>query len=317
MNGAAGTGFIRILTKKGTSLWRGTTIRAIIENPIYKGIRRFGDERSEPFEELRIVDDVTFEKCIQMVKGRACTPVHAPDGVVHTDSRSLLSGLLYCADCGTKLYFSHNTTTKKMADGTKRKYERDMYRCYRKLSSRKTCRGPSAYNAERLNDAVDTEIRKHLARLGSISEEDLLKAACSQNADLYEVAYRQAEEEFQKASRQVAALEEETVKALTGESQLDLGVVNGMLLKHRAKLEECQRTMEEAKAKKEAEVENNKAAQAQVKEMLTWVERYDKASVEAKHMIIAALVDRIEIGENYEVHIQFKVSAEQFIRQTA
>ena len=51
--------------------------------------------------------------------------------------------------------------------------------------------------------------------------------------------------------------------------------------------------------------------------MLTWVERYDKASVEAKHMIIAALVDRIEIGEKYEVHIQFKVSAEQFIRQTA
>ena len=46
--------------------------------------------------------------------------------------------------------------------------------------------------------------------------------------------------------------------------------------------------------------------------MLTWVERYDKATVEAKHMIIAALVD-----ENYEVHIQFKVSAEQFIRQTA
>jgi len=71
------------------------------------------------------------------------------------------------------------------------------------------------------------------------------------------------------------------------------------------------------RSKKEAEAENNKAAQAQVKEMLTWVERYDKASVEAKHMIIAALVDRIEIGENYEVHIQFKVSAEQFIRQTA
>ena len=136
---------------------------------------------------------------IQLVKGRACAPSHAPDGVVHTDSRSLLSGLLYYVDCGTRLYFSHNVTTKKMADGTKRKYERDMYRCYRKLSSRKTCRGPSAYNAERLNDAVDTEIRKHLARLGSISEEDLLKAACSQNADLYEVAYRQAEEEFQKA----------------------------------------------------------------------------------------------------------------------
>ena len=115
----------------------------------------------------------------------------------------------------------------------------------------------------------------------------------------------------------MTALEEEAVKALTGESQLDLGVVSGMLLKHRAKLEECQRAMEEAKAKKEAEAENTKAAQAQVKEMLTWVERYDIASVEARHMIIAALVDRIEIGENYEVHIQFKASAEQFIQRTA
>lgn len=31
---------------------------------------------------------------------------------------------------------------------------------------------------------------------------------------------------------------------------------------------------------------------------MTWVERYDKARIEAKHMIIAALVDRIEIAEN-------------------
>ena len=164
---------------------------------------------------------------------------------------------------------------------------------------------------------MDTEIRKQLALLGSISEENLLKAACNQNADLYDVAYRQAEEDFQKATRQVAALEEETVKALTGESQLDLGVVNGMLLKHRARLEESQRAMQEAKAKKEAEAENAKAAKAQVKEILTWVERYDKASVEAKHMIIASLVERIEVGENYEIHIKFRVSAEQFTQQTA
>ena len=160
-------------------------------------------------------------------------------------------------------------------------------------------------------------IAEYLPHMLNTTTEEGIDRNGGNDADLYEVTYRQTEEEFQKTSRQVAALEEKTVKALTGESQLDLGVVNGMLLKHRAKLEECHRTMEEAKAKKEAEAENNKAAQAQVKEMLTWVERYDTATVEAKHMIIAALVDRIEIGENYEVHIQFKVSAEQFIRQTA
>ena len=35
------------------------------------------------------------------------------------------------------------------------------------------------------------------------------------------------------------------------------------------------------------------------------------------HCIIAASVGRIESVEDYEVHIQYKVSAEQFIRQAA
>ena len=60
-----------IKTKRGTTLWRGTSIRAIIANPIYKGILRFGDERSEAFENLRIVDDAPFDRCLEIVKGRA------------------------------------------------------------------------------------------------------------------------------------------------------------------------------------------------------------------------------------------------------
>ena len=48
---------VAIRTKRGTTLWRGTSIRAIISNPIYKGVLRFGDELSPPFENLRIVSD--------------------------------------------------------------------------------------------------------------------------------------------------------------------------------------------------------------------------------------------------------------------
>ena len=63
-----------VKTKRGTTLWRGTSIRAIIGNPIYKGILRFGEERSEAFEKLRIVSDETFDCCLELVKGRAPEP---------------------------------------------------------------------------------------------------------------------------------------------------------------------------------------------------------------------------------------------------
>ena len=71
-------------------------------------------------------------------------------------------------------------------------------------------------------------IAEYLPHMVNTTTEEGIDRNGGNDADLYEVAYRQAEEEFQKASRQVAALEEETVKALTRESQLDLGVVNGM-----------------------------------------------------------------------------------------
>ena len=127
------------------------------------------------------------------------------------------------------------------------------------------------------------------------------------------MAYRQAVTEFEKTQKQVSALESEAVKALTGESQLDLSVVNSMLLKHRAKLDEDSSAVEEAKAKLEAEEKNRKATEAQVDQLLTWAERYDEATYEAKHLIIAALVDQVEVNKNYDIKIHFKISAEQFL----
>ncbi len=306
-----------ILTKRGTPLWRGTSIRAIIGNPVYKGVLRFGKELSEPFEHLRIVDDATYDRCLEVVKGRACALNNMPKEVVHTDSRSLLSGMLYCAHCGSRMYFNHNVTHRKLADGGIRDHENEVYRCYRRLSHRKGCSGPPSYKAELLNEAVDKEVRDLLSRLEVTGEKELLKAATGRQDDFNRTVYQQAEKDFQSASRQVTALEEEAVKALTGESQLDLSVVNEMLLKHKARLEGARQTMEEALQKIEESEAVEQAAQVQVHQLLTWADRYDRASVEEKHIIISHLVEKVEIGEGYKITIQFKVAAESLVRKSA
>ena len=302
-----------IKTKRGTTLWRGTSIRALIANPICKGVLHFGDELSEPFEHLRIIDDDTFDRCLELVTGRACKPESPPEVPVRTDSRSLLTGLLFCGECGSRLCYSHNRTTRARADGTVRVYDRDLYRCYRKLSSRKSCSGPSGYAMEPLNEAVESEVRQFFANLHVVPADQLVERACNRNAEMLRVAYRQAVSEFEKTQKQVSALEAEAVKALTGESQLDLSVVNAMLLKHRAQLEKDNQAVEEARAKVEAEEKNRKATEAEVERLLTWAERYDEASYEAKHLIIAALVDRVDVNKDHEVKIHFKISAEQFL----
>ena len=110
----------------------------------------------------------------------------------------------------------------------------------------------------------------------------------------------------------MAALEEEAVKALTGESQLDLSVVNTMLVKHRGRLETAQQAMVDAQARLEAETQSARETKAQVDELLSWADCFDKANTETKHMIMARLIDRVELADGYKVHIRFKISMDQF-----
>ncbi|MBQ6346605.1 MAG: recombinase family protein [Clostridia bacterium] len=307
-----------IRTKRGTTLWRGTSIRALIDNPVYIGVLKFGDERSEPFEHLRLIDDATYERCLQTVKARA-SKTCGDDLVVplRTDARGLLTGILYCGECGNRMCYTHNTTKRKLADGTVRIYERDLYRCYRKISSRHTCAGQSTYDMQPINDAVEIQVRCFLGKLASRPREELLQMASARNTEMYKVALKQAEKEYENAQKQVTALEEEAVKALTGESALDLSVINTMIIKHRAKQDAAAQTIEEARARMEQEQMSQKETQAQIDEMLSWAGCYDKANIETRHMIIARIIEKVEVRANRKIHINFRISLDQFLGKSA
>ena len=75
--------------------------------------------------------------------------------------------------------------------------------------------------------------------------------------------------------------------------------------------------MQDAEQRLHAEDRYNQATQLEIEEIQSWAERYDEITPEAKHMVIARLVDRIEIGRGYKIHIQMKVAVEQLIGKTA
>lgn len=103
------------------------------------------------------------------------------------------------------------------------------------------------------------------------------------------------------------------MKALTGENKLDLGIVNNMILKQKARLDAAAKAMEESKARLDAEKNQKRSNEIQVDEILTWASRFEDASYEAKHMVIAELVDRIEVKKDYEITIYWRMTADQFL----
>ena len=306
-----------IKTKRGIYLWRGTAIRAIISNPIYTGRYHMQGVESEPFDNLKIIEQDMFDKCLQMVKGRS-TKIYGSETItpVRNDTGSLLSGVLYCGHCGSKLCYNHHHDIRQFKTKTS-EYEREEYRCYRKIASRDACAGQSTYQAGPLHKVVEEQVMQFLSRLQSIPREKLLSLAGARNEDTFKVAYKQAEKECENARKQVTVLEEEAVKALTGESQLDLAIVNQMLIKHRARLEKAQHTMDEARSRLESEKESAKETKAQIDELLSWADCYKRSDRDVRHMIISRLIERVEISKGYKMNIKFRISLNQFLGQEA
>lgn len=127
----------------------------------------------------------------------------------------------------------------------------------------------------------------------------------------------QAEKDFFGIHKQMNALEDQAMKFLTGENTVDISIVNSMMPKYKEKLETAQRRMEEAKARMEKEKEAARDATQEVADLLSWADAFDEANAETKHMIIARLVERIEINHDYEVEIKFRISVEQYMRIAA
>ena len=178
---------IIIKTKNGTTLWRGTSIRSLIDNPIYIGIYHMQGVQSEPFDHLKIIDEDLFMRCQQTVKARSTKNFDGEPVVFRTDTRSLLTGIIFCGHCGCRLCYNHQHEERKLASGGTSVYDYETYRCYRKISASRTCDGQSSYKATALNEAVEQQVKLFLSKLEAVPKERLVGLGSARNAGTYKV----------------------------------------------------------------------------------------------------------------------------------
>lgn len=305
-----------VKTKRGTTLWRATSVRAMIGNPIDRGQMHLGDTLSEPIEELRIVDDYYFYRAIDLIKERGKDIREGRKNALRTDAGGLLTGIIYCAECGQRLTINHCKRYVQKADG-RQEYHWDVYRCYRKLNSRSTCPGQSTYNAERVEEAVLDIVRAFFARIRRTPQDAQIKAAMRREESTQSKALKDAEAAMEKAAKAVAALEDEALKALTGESRLDLSIINQLMPKQKVALEQAQEEYQRILLENQAEEERLSTKRLEIKKTLEWAELFDQASREVKQMILQNIIERVTVGRGYRINVQFKLTAQQFLEPDA
>ena len=126
-------------------------------------------------------------------------------------------------------------------------------------------------------------------------------------------ALKDAEAAIEKAAKAVAALEEEAVKALTGESRLDLSIINQLMPKQKAAMDQAKEEYQRILLANQAEEETLAAKRQQIDKMLEWAQMFDTAPRETKLMILSNIIERVTVGRGYKIHIEMNLSAKQFL----
>ncbi len=116
-----------------------------------------------------------------------------------------------------------------------------------------------------------------------------------------------------RVAKVVAALREQPIKALASEAVMDVGIINQLMPKQKAALEAAREEYQRILLVNQAEEETLEAKRLQAKKLTDWGQLFENAPEAQKRMILAEIIDRIEVRRGYQVTTKFKPTARQFL----
>ena len=270
------------------SAWaQAACVSRILKNRIYIGEIKYADVwypgDHEPIIDMETWDaaQLKYETYIKKFSKSQRSPFQG---------RNLLSGMLYCGDCGARYYMSESTRTRKTT-GKKVKYYH--YRCYSKSGMKKMIKDKNCqskgFQRDKLNQIVIDEIKK-----------------LALNPEEIEILQGKSQTNVQDNSEVIKKRIEEIETQI--DKLLDLYQIGGIAV---SKLSERVDKLNEEKEQLTTELEDKKppllmSAEEVQNIIMNCDTVFDHGTPEEQQALVRALINKIVInGEDLEIHWSF------------
>jgi hypothetical protein len=220
---------------------------------------------------------------------------------------TLLSGIAYCAHCGHKLVGTY--CTKQRADAA---YHRPIYRCYNGSVKAKNCMGQTVYSAGKIESAVLQIVHQFFNDMQQSVDMVWRDRARQQFRSKQSAQSRIAQTELEKLQKQQNALRQEVMKSLQGESAFETDLLRSMLDENKTALAHAESNVTACQQEKEMEEARLQYLSEQYRSITDWAKEFDHADNDTRKMILARLIERIEVDRDYHLTIKFFVTIEEF-----
>lgn len=304
-------------------VWTRPTVMTILKNIVYTGRMHMNDVVSEPIEDLRLISDAEFEFVQHALKNRI---LHRYDsrrelenGIIEEGrtktsvyGATLLSGILYCGHCHKKLVGSYCVRNRK-----NHTYFRPIYRCYNGAIDARECDGQTVYSARIIEDEIDRLVHQYFESVKSTVDSIWKEQARRQKESSTLSMIKRCEGELKQLQAKREAIEKEIINCLMGESKLTADVLNPMLNDIRDRITTMEKVIADLQKQKDNEENHVKFLSSQYQSIMEWADTYDLMQRDEKKMVLAHLIERIEVRRDYYLSVTFYVALEDFRRETA
>lgn len=304
-------------------VWTRPTVMTILKNIVYTGRMHMNDVVSEPIEDLRLISDAEFEFVQHALKNRI---LHRYDsrrelenGIIEEGrtktsvyGATLLSGILYCGHCHKKLVGSYCVRNRK-----NHTYFRPIYRCYNGAIDARECDGQTVYSARIIEDEIDRVVHQYFESVKSTVDSIWKEQARRQKESSTLSMIKRCEGELKQLQAKREAIEKEIINCLMGESKLTADVLNPMLNDIRDRITTMEKVIADLQKQKDNEENHIKFLSSQYQSIMEWADTYDFMQRDEKKMVLAHLIERIEVRRDYYISVTFYVALEDFRRETA
>ena len=294
-------------------MWHPASIRGILGNLTYTGVLRCGDARSETIPELQIVSPEQYEAAQRIREARSNENRKTPIVPLNTKGESLLAGNVYCGHCGARLTLTTNGRYRKLSCGLVDTTQRVRYVCYGKTRKQTQCDGPTGYTMHLLDAQVEKVIRNVFARMKGVSKSELVAKRYEEERNQRKAHYAAVNTAYTKAAGELADLKAEIIRSIRGESAFPKDVLAELIRENETKCLQLEAASEQAKNAMVETEAITKELQRQHDEILSFADLYDSAGIEAKKMVVSAMIRRVEVSRDYKLKIFFNFNLDQFL----
>lgn len=301
---------MKIKNRSGSN-WHPSSIRGMIKNITYIGILRSGESRSQVLPQLQIIDEQLFQAAQEITKQRSGKYEDTRHIPLNIKGTSLLAGNVFCGHCGARLSLTTNGKGRPRSDGTDA--VRVRYVCQTKTRKHEPCGGQTGYTKHILDGMINDIVHDIFRKVKSLSKAEILGTSHAAKIGEYKAIAKRAQREYQKAEKELQGLKREVVKAVTGNSAFPVELLSSLVQEAEQKCAALKLAYEEVQQNVEQSETVMQELQVKYDQFIDWSNAYDTANIETQKMIVAHLIERVDVFRGYELKIKFAISVEQFL----